>query len=66
MRLEGVKALTAGTPAAILGLGQRFLTDADLALHADIAPLEVPSVGRWRHRPTEGTSSSTPSSAASR
>lgn len=54
IRLKGVNALTAGMLAAILGPGQRFPTDADLALYADVAPLEVSSAGRVRHRLNRG------------
>jgi transposase len=54
MRLKGVNALTAGMLAALLGPGQRFQTDADLALYAGVAPLEVSSAGRVRHRVNRG------------
>jgi transposase len=54
MRLKGVKALTAGTLAVLLGPGPRFRTDADLALYAGVAPLEVSSAGRVRHRLNRG------------
>jgi len=54
MRLKGVNALTAGMLAAILGPGRRFPTDADLALFAGVAPLEVSSAGRVRHRLNRG------------
>jgi transposase len=53
-RLKGVNALTAGMLAALLGPGQRFPTDADLALYAGVAPLEVSSAGRVRHRLNRG------------
>src|ERR1051326_9602596 len=53
-RLKGVNALTAGMLAALLGPGQRFHTDADLALYAGVAPLEVSSAGRVRHRVNRG------------
>ena len=54
LQLKGVKALTAGMLAVILGPGQRFRTDADLALYAGAAPLEVSSAGRVRHRLNRG------------
>ncbi len=54
MRLKGVQALTAGTLAVILGPGRRFRTDAGLALYAGVAPLEVSSAGRVRHRLNRG------------
>jgi transposase len=54
MRLKGVNALTAGTLAVLLGPGRRFRTDAGLALYAGVAPLEVSSAGRVRHRLNRG------------
>jgi transposase len=54
MRMTGVQALTAATLAVILGPGRRFRTDADLALYAGVAPLEVSSAGRVRHRLNRG------------
>jgi transposase len=54
IRLKGVNALTAGMLAAHLGPGRRFRTDADLALYAGVAPLEVSSAGRVRHRLNRG------------
>jgi transposase len=54
IRLKGINALTAGMLAAILGPGRRFPTDADLALYAGVAPLEVSSAGRVRHRLNRG------------
>jgi CheY-like chemotaxis protein len=50
LRLTGVKGLTAGVLAVVLGPGRRCRTDADLALYAGVAPLEVSSAGRVRHR----------------
>lgn len=50
LRLTGVNALTADALAAILGPGRRFRSDAELALYAGVAPLEVSSSGRVRHR----------------
>jgi transposase len=54
MRLSGVNALSAGMLAAILGPGRRFRTEAALALYAGVAPLEVSSAGRVRHRLNRG------------
>lgn len=54
IELSGVKFPTAGTLAALLGPGQRFPTDADLALYAGVAPLEASSAGRVRHRLNRG------------
>ena len=53
-RLCGVNLLTAGTLAAILGPGNRFATDAQLAAYAGVAPLEASSAGRVRHRLNRG------------
>ena len=50
MRLCGVNALTAGVLAGLLGPGQRFATDAQLAAYAGVAPLEASSGMRVRHR----------------
>lgn len=50
----GVELLTAGALAGILGPGQRFANEAALALHAGVAPLEVASAGRVRHRLNRG------------
>ncbi len=49
-RLCGVNLLTAGTLAGILGPGQRFGNDAQLASYAGVAPLEASSAGIVRHR----------------
>ncbi len=46
IQLKGITALRAGILAAILGPGRRFRSDADLALYAGVAPLEVSSAGR--------------------
>jgi transposase len=54
IRLKGIGALSAGMLAAILGPGRRFRTAADLALYAGVAPLEVSSAGRVRHRLNRG------------
>ncbi len=53
-KLCGVSLLTAGTLAGILGPGLRFSTDAQLAAHAGVAPLEASSAGRVRHRLNRG------------
>jgi transposase len=50
----GVELLTAGALVGILGPGQRFANEAQLALHAGVAPLEVSSAGRVRHRLNRG------------
>ncbi len=49
-RLCGVNALTAGVLAGLLGPGQRFANDAQLAAYAGVAPLEASSGMRVRHR----------------
>ena len=54
IRLHGINALTAGMLVALLGPGRRFRRDADLALYAGAAPLEVSSAGRVRHRLNRG------------
>jgi transposase len=48
--LVGIGALHAGMLAGYLGPGQRFASDAQLARYAGVAPLEVSSAGRVRHR----------------
>ena len=53
-RLCGINLLTAGTLAAILGPGNRFATDLQLAAYAGVAPLEASSAGRVRHRLNRG------------
>ena len=53
-RLCGVNLLTAGRLAAILGPGNRFATDAQLAAYAGVAPLEASSAGKTRHRLNRG------------
>jgi transposase len=53
-RLCGVSLLTAGALAGLLGPGQRFATDAQLAAYAGVAPLEASSAGRVRHRLNRG------------
>jgi len=53
-RLCGVNLLTAGALAGILGPGRRWRTDAQLAAHAGVAPLEASSAGVTRHRLNRG------------
>lgn len=53
-RLCGVDLLTAGNLAAILGPGNRFASDAQLAAYAGAAPLEASSAGKVRHRLNRG------------
>jgi transposase len=53
-RVCGVNLITAGTLAGILGPGQRFSTDAQLAAYAGVAPLEASSAGLVRHRLNRG------------
>ncbi len=53
-RLCGVNLLTAGALAGILGPGQRFSSDAELAAYAGVAPLEASSAGHVRHRLNRG------------
>jgi transposase len=52
--IHGVNLLTAGALAGLLGPGQRFTTDAQLAAYAGVAPLEASSAGRVRHRLNRG------------
>jgi transposase len=54
MRLCGINALTAGALAGVLGPGQRFASDAELAAYAGVSPLEASSAGRTRHRLNRG------------
>ena len=54
-RLCGVDLLTAGRLAAILGPGNRFASDAQLAAYAGAAPLEASSAGHVRHRLNRGS-----------
>jgi transposase len=53
-QLKGVNLLTAGALAGILGPGQRFTSEAQLAAYAGVAPLEASSAGRIRHRLNRG------------
>lgn len=53
-RMCGVSLLTAGTLAAILGPGNRFASDAQLAAYAGVSPLETSSAGHVRHRLNRG------------
>lgn len=48
--IVGVGILTAGMLAGYLGPGTRFASDRQLASYAGVAPLEVSSAGRVRHR----------------
>jgi len=50
----GINLVTAGTLAGILGPGDRFATDAQLAAYAGVAPLETSSAGLVRHRLNRG------------
>jgi transposase len=53
-QLIGVQILTAGALAGILGPGQRFTSEAQLAAYAGVAPLEASSAGIVRHRLNRG------------
>ncbi len=53
-QLTGVQLLTAGALAGILGPGQRFTSEAQLAAYAGVAPLEASSAGTVRHRLNRG------------
>ncbi len=53
-QLTGVQLLTAGALAGILGPGQRFTSEAQLAAYAGVAPLEASSAGAVRHRLNRG------------
>jgi transposase len=53
-RLCGINLLTAGRLAVILGPGNRFKSDAQLAAYAGVAPLEASSAGKVRHRLNRG------------
>jgi transposase len=53
-KLPGVRLLTAGALASILGPGRRFVTEAQLAAYAGAAPLETSSAGHVRHRLNRG------------
>lgn len=53
-RLCGVNLITAATLAAILGPGNRFGSDSQLAAYAGVAPLETSSAGLVRHRLNRG------------
>lgn len=52
--LHGVGVLTAATIAAALGPAGRFLSDAQVAAYAGVAPLEASSAGHVRHRLNRG------------
>ncbi len=53
-RICGINLITAGALAGILGPGDRFATDAQLAAYAGVAPLETSSAGLVRHRLNRG------------
>jgi transposase len=53
MQVYGVKGLTAGALAGILGQ-RRFASEAQLAAYAGVAPLEASSAGAMRHRLNRG------------
>ncbi len=53
-QLKGVQLLTAGALAGILGPGQRFTSEAQVAAYAGVAPLEASSAGIVRHRLNRG------------
>jgi transposase len=53
-QLCGINLLTAGMLAGILGPGQRFASDAQLAAYAGVAPLEASSVAHVRHHLNRG------------
>jgi transposase len=53
-QIVGVHLLTAGALAGILGPGQRFSSEAQLAAYAGVAPLEASSAGIVRHRLNRG------------
>ncbi len=50
----GVQLRTAGMLAGMLGPGQRFSSEAQLAAYAGVAPLEASSAGTIRHRLNRG------------
>src|SRR4051794_29375058 len=50
----GIDLLTAGALAGLLGPGQRFASDAQLATYAGVAPLEASSAERVRHSLNRG------------
>ncbi len=52
--LKGVGLFTAGALAGILGPGQRFRSEAQLAAYAGAAPLEASSASYVRHRLNRG------------
>lgn len=53
-RICGVNLVAAGAIAGILGPGNRFRSDAQLAAYAGVAPLEASSAGVIRHRLNRG------------
>lgn len=54
IEVAGVGPLTAGMLAGYLGPGHRFVSDAQLAAYAGVAPLETGSAGTVRHRLNRG------------
>jgi transposase len=50
----GIDLMTAGTLAGILGPGNRFASDAQMAMYAGVSPLETSSAGHVRHRLNRG------------
>lgn len=53
-RVCGINLLTAAALAGILGPGDRFRSDAELAAYAGAAPLEASSAAAMRHRLNRG------------
>jgi len=53
-QLCGINLLTAAALAGVLGPGDRFATEAELAAYAGVAPLEASSAGQVRHRLNRG------------
>ncbi len=52
--LYGINLLMAGALAGILGPGQRFKSEAQLAAYSGAAPIEASSAGTVRHRLNRG------------
>lgn len=52
--LFGINLLTAGALVGILGPGQRFKSEAQLAAYGGVAPIEASSAGAVRHRLNRG------------
>ncbi len=53
-QVKGIGLYTAAALAGILGPGQRFRSEAQLAAYAGVAPLEASSAGQVRHRLNRG------------